>query len=809
MTTKNFVVAAMFLLQASVPSFCLAQSSFTEGFDNVGPTSPGDDGPTNLISQGWSFSNQSAPTGSETWEDGMAGGFPFSPYAGTSYLGIDSLSTDFFGGDISNWAVLPDIPGLVAGDVMSFYVEALDSSNADTLQIRYSPSGNTNTGSGVTDVGDFTSLLLDINPIPTSGWTRFEVTIPGSGRIAFRYFVQNACNFTCFVSKVALDELGFNAVAAGPPLPGPGETVTWTLAGSPYAINSDLNIIANGTVLVDPGVEIQISPAASLAVDGTLSAQGTAASPVMINGGKLRGFGHVELNFTTINSQVEPQDGGGAMIFRDSTFLADQLAMLTEITAATYIWNNPPLVSLDRCTFIGDGSAWEFLLDNCHVFIRDTNFTNTAVEIWDSYVWLDNVSSDGGQINLFFANVDAHQDIFLDNITARNNPAGAGLAIFGATALLGPNNILDNNLYPVSASGLLPGSAVPVTGNLNNLIHANGLVQGATWADLGLPWLYDGTSGCTSVLPDIQPGVTVKMGPAASICNQGGTVQLRGLPDAPIVFEPLDPAQPWNEMIVNVSFGSRIDNCIFDGASNIGLIVTNAGAQIKNCIFQNCNVGTNANTFASSFFENTRFINNAVGASFSDTGHPNLNSPTNPNSFEGNTLALDAFDFGSDTDAANSWWNHPTGPQVPSNPAGQGDPIGGISAASVIYQPFLNAPPDFTNHPPVILLAQNKEHPAYALDTRFEPGSKYIVEWEASDDDSIVSQRLMFSPAGDFPGDFQLVANLPVGQRSYEWTVPDVGFIVNGARSYLRVEATDSRGQVGWDDIRMFIPSGR
>jgi hypothetical protein len=70
------------------------------------------------------------------------------------------------------------------------------------LQVRLSTSGDsTNVGEAATDVGDFTTLLLDINPTyqvfgyPAT-WTQFTVTISGlsgptSGRFAFRYFVEN------------------------------------------------------------------------------------------------------------------------------------------------------------------------------------------------------------------------------------------------------------------------------------------------------------------------------------------------------------------------------------------------------------------------------------------------------------------------------------------------------------------------------------------------------------------------------------------------------------------------------------------
>ena len=61
---------------------------------------------------------------------------------------------------------------------------------------------STNVGANSTSVGDFTALLLDINPTLVTGvypivFTPFTVTVSGlgapntNGRLAFRYFVTN------------------------------------------------------------------------------------------------------------------------------------------------------------------------------------------------------------------------------------------------------------------------------------------------------------------------------------------------------------------------------------------------------------------------------------------------------------------------------------------------------------------------------------------------------------------------------------------------------------------------------------------
>jgi hypothetical protein len=73
---------------------------------------------------------------------------------------------------------------------------------SDRLQVRMSTNGDSSdVGTTSTSVGDFTELLLDINPDLThtgypNAWTPYTVTVltgPQSftGRFAFRYFVPN------------------------------------------------------------------------------------------------------------------------------------------------------------------------------------------------------------------------------------------------------------------------------------------------------------------------------------------------------------------------------------------------------------------------------------------------------------------------------------------------------------------------------------------------------------------------------------------------------------------------------------------
>ena len=58
------------------------------------------------------------------------------------------------------------------GVVLTFWTRTVDAPTfPDRLQVRMSTNGaSTNVGTTATDVGDFTTLLLDINPTYTTSW---------------------------------------------------------------------------------------------------------------------------------------------------------------------------------------------------------------------------------------------------------------------------------------------------------------------------------------------------------------------------------------------------------------------------------------------------------------------------------------------------------------------------------------------------------------------------------------------------------------------------------------------------------------
>ena len=100
---------------------------------------------------------------------------------------------------------------------------------------------SSNVGTTATDVGDFTALLLDINPTYTLSdypnvWTQFTVTVSGvasptTGRLALRYFVENGGPTGANSDYIGIDTFQFNGICG--PTPTPGTPTPTPTAGTP------------------------------------------------------------------------------------------------------------------------------------------------------------------------------------------------------------------------------------------------------------------------------------------------------------------------------------------------------------------------------------------------------------------------------------------------------------------------------------------------------------------------------------------------------------------------------------------------
>jgi len=158
-------------------------------------------------------------------------GYVAASIASASPIGIGRPSVFF---DVSNWLVSP-VTSLQNGDKIVFYTF---SKGLSRLQLWLNLTGSLNAGSDISNTGDFTIKLLDINPsyakaennpanaFPTE-WTRFEGEVKGLqapvvGRFGFRYYMQdqspirpsqaNPNNFDTLYTQIHKSVIGIDEV---------------------------------------------------------------------------------------------------------------------------------------------------------------------------------------------------------------------------------------------------------------------------------------------------------------------------------------------------------------------------------------------------------------------------------------------------------------------------------------------------------------------------------------------------------------------------------------------------------------------
>ncbi len=174
----------------------------------------------------WVINNESQPPGTTSWFQGDNTIFAAQAGSAPSYIAADRNNAGG-AGTISDWLLTPVVT-LRNDGTLTFYTRTVDNpTHADRLQVRMSVNGDsTNVGASATDVGDFTVLLLDVNQsyalngYPTT-WTQYSVTLSGlagptTGRLAFRYFVENGGNGAGSANSdyIGIDTVQYNCLSA-------------------------------------------------------------------------------------------------------------------------------------------------------------------------------------------------------------------------------------------------------------------------------------------------------------------------------------------------------------------------------------------------------------------------------------------------------------------------------------------------------------------------------------------------------------------------------------------------------------------
>jgi hypothetical protein len=186
---RTAVSAAAIVIWGICTSAASASPILTQNFDSLGGLG------------GWFVGNLSSPFGTTGWFQGNPGVFAAQSGAASSYI-ASNFEAAAFGGDISNWLVSPQLT-FTNGTTISFYTRTeAGSAFPDRLELRLSLNGSsTNVGGTATSVGDFSTLLVTVNPTLALGgypenWFLIQGTVSGlggptSGRFALRYNVTD------------------------------------------------------------------------------------------------------------------------------------------------------------------------------------------------------------------------------------------------------------------------------------------------------------------------------------------------------------------------------------------------------------------------------------------------------------------------------------------------------------------------------------------------------------------------------------------------------------------------------------------
>lgn len=852
-----FATSATFLMAQAA----FAQANFSESFQSVGSGETGPGGPQVLASRGWIFRNQSRPNNgiSPYWGEFAGWGQAGSALGhGAFTTWVDATSRN------SAWILLPAIPNQIAGDPLKVWTSAPTNAfgmNNAVLEVRYSPTGSTSTGSNDTDVGAFTQVLASISGQGGHPWTERSMVLPGNGRIAMRLVLPPAASSFDFAGSFLIDSLQVgNPPPLAYPMPSAGQTVHWTTAMSPVQLNlaatgQSPRIVPGGTVIVDPGVEVRVGNGVVLDVSGTMDLQGTAAQPVRLRGNTGFGAGWARISvaknglITGTHADIETYTDliyGGKAAFTDSAFRDPSNPTDFSYDGAGDLGHRffdgnlnfeRQIVSLTRCTF---GQGCEVSLLRGWLAARDTTFFRGSKVTLDPgaiggeamYVTggaiLNNVTVTEAFIDL---TLDQFQHRYIGNTTVTGNPFGAGIRLEGGGSyLIDPTVTLQNNKWPVrfgnNSAGILPGSVLPTTGNQFNEIPDTDdpapIDENVVWADPGIPYILQ-DNGIVHGRVKVLPGVTVKGPPDIAFqfttdSNGAAMPIFLGEPERPIKFQPYVPGTKWRGIGIGLAatFGTRWEWCEIED-STLGVASAQLPIALDNCTLRRNTRATGGDsifTFRKCTFENNvfsysgeRFAPNHIVAGFLDANHP-----TNPNTFINNhgTPGMGYFGTFLENGGLIARARHnsleSTDSDIRNNwwgtPSGPHHPLLNPSGAGdEIF--FGIDSGGFLS--PFLTQAPTADPPPVVRfvngPLELDPGKKVILTWTARDNGRIASQRVYFSPDTNLDNAMQLVAEIPGSARSFEWTPPFLGTPANGANQFFRVVAVDNLGQEGIADL--------
>ena len=303
--------------------------------------------------------------------------------------------------------------------------------------------------------------------------------------------------FLCInrILPVMLFLIAFNWLKADTPVAAGNQSGTWTKAGSPYILAGNITIPAGQTLMMEPGCIILIPYSATITVNGTLTANGTAVDSIQfrprVQGSIVYG-GRLLFNTGSINSSI-------SYAILDSLGYASSFNYAVRATGILSVANSS----------IRNAAGYGFYIERSNTTISQCNFGSQNSSYYSLYLNSDTISP--VIKNCTFNGSDNAKTIYGNPATFSNVSNNSN------TILYATGSVMQNSIWPkqrinsyykigsatVSAGKTLtiqPGCKVlmPYGGDftINGTLIANGILSDSIYfigGKQGTSYNYGGT----------------------------------------------------------------------------------------------------------------------------------------------------------------------------------------------------------------------------------------------------------------------------------------------------------------------------
>ena len=299
------------------------------------------------------------------------------------------------------------------------------------------------------------------------------------------------------------------------------QDVRLAVSHSPYEVTCNTTITVGTTLSAGPGTVVKFQSGVKLIVDGSLSAGGTSADPVIITSIKDDSAGG-DTNHDGSTTQAAPGDWDGIQVNTPGTATLAYTSVKYAITA----------VSIDS----GKADISYSTVANC----SDTGISCMGCQLNLAYNSIKNSST-----GVFASNASLWMDT---NQVLSNSGDGITLEYPMQGEPTITHNTLSGNLYPIGISMSSSSMTLPIPGFSNNVVTGNqinglaltGLLMGDStinptdgiaYVNLGLSVWYDATL-------TIKANTIIKSVPKAGF-EINGTLLVQGTGSQPVIFSSI------------------------------------------------------------------------------------------------------------------------------------------------------------------------------------------------------------------------------------------------------------------------------